>query len=341
MSEKENFLSKRALLIIGATALAILIVGIILYYTGFNEEFYSSNSTIRTIFGIITYLGDPTVFIIIILVLFLAYNKSFAKNLGLSLLFSYYLGGLIKEIFKDPRPTTNEDSTEDYGLIETSYGFPSTHSQNAVTFWGYISYEFKDKYKYKAISIVPLILSALIFLVAISRLIIGVHDLQDVIGGLLFGIGFILAFIYLEPIFSKQFNKLSFVIKIILVVGVCMGLFLFGTLMFPSAGLNLVDPPLLYRDEGAFAQTSGALLGLGIGYLLEQEFVQYNPSELNNKIKIINIVIGIIIIFAVFLPLDYLLKIDSVIYRFVRYAIVGFIAIYLVPLICTKIDLKL
>ena len=338
MSEKKEFLSKRALLIIGITSLAILIIGIILYFTGFNEAFYGESSTVRTIFKVVTYLGEPITYIIIASIIYLAYSKSLAKRSVVILLFSQYLNQTLKGIFKDPRPDTNIDLTEEHGLIEPKFGFPSGHTQNAFCFYEYLANEFKDEYKYKQVPIVPVILSGIVFLVAISRIIIGVHDLQDVVGGFLIGVGILLLYIYLEPFLSEQFNKLNLITKILLTVTVSILLFLIGTLLFPNAGLGLVTPPLLYRDAGAFAQVGGALLGFGLGYLLEQEYVKYDPSQLTNKKKLINIVIGIVILLVVFLPFEYLIKFDSVIYRFARYAFATFILGYVVPLICTKIN---
>ncbi|MFX1326203.1 MAG: phosphatase PAP2 family protein [Promethearchaeota archaeon] len=334
MSKNKVYLSKRGLLIIGITSLVILIVGIILYYTDLNEAFYSESG--QTFFKIITYLGEPVVFIIITAIIYLAYDKVYAKNLGLSLLFTTYMNQLFKSIVKDPRPPTNEPSVGEF--IEESYGFPSGHSQTAVGFWGYVSYEFKDNYVYKRIQIVPCILSVIIFLVAISRIIIGVHDLQDIIGGLLLGIGFLLLFIYAEPMLSKQFNKMNFIAKMIVTVIVSVALFLVGTLIFPEAGTGLVTPQPLYTDKGNFAVVGGVLLGFGVGYLLEQEYVKYDPSKVSTRDKIINILIGIVLLLVVFIPFEYLITIDSVYFRFFRYALPTFILAYVVPLICTKIN---
>ncbi len=343
MAEEKDFLSKKALMIIGITCIVILIVGLISLIPEVNEAFYSDNSTIQAIFNTITYLGDPIVFIIIVAILYLAYNKKLAKNITLSLLFSYYLNGLVKEAFQDPRPAANTDLTEDLGVIESSYGFPSGHAQNSVAFWGYISYEFKDKKKYKEIPIIPIILSIIIFLIAISRIVIGVHDLQDMIGALLIGIGFLLVFIYLEPILTPQFNKLNFIAKIVLTVVVSLTIFLIATFIFPRAYVQLATQniPPDYPDAGAFSLSGGVLFGFGIGYLLENEYIKYDPSQLSNKKKIINIIIGLVIVIVVFLPFEYLLTIDSAFYRFFRYALVAFILAYVVPLICTKIDSKL
>ncbi len=340
MSEKEKYLSRNGLIIIGAIALIILIVGVILYALGFNEEFYSENSTVQSIFGAITYLGEAITFVIITAIIFIGYDKKLAKRTILPILLSYYLNHLVKEVFKDTRPDTNIDPDEDYGFIEPSYGFPSGHAQNATCYWGYMANEFKDKPKPMGIPVVPVILSVIIFLVAISRMFYGVHDLQDVIGGLLIGIGFLLLFIYLEPIFTVQFNKLSFQIKLIFTIVIAILLFAIPTLLSPSAGLGLVDDPPLYPDSGAFAQVGGVILGFGVGYLLENEYIKYEPRELRNKQKLLNLVVGLVILLALFIPLEYLLEIDSVFYRFGRYALLGFILTYVLPLIFIRINKK-
>ncbi|MFW9825045.1 MAG: phosphatase PAP2 family protein [Candidatus Thorarchaeota archaeon] len=332
MSEERDYLSNRGLMLIGIISLVILIVGIILYYSNLNEAFYSASGQI--LFKIITYLGEPVVFIIITAIIFLAYDKVYAKKLALSILFSHYMNQLLKSAFKDPRPSTNEPSPGEY--TEESYGFPSGHAQNAVSFWGYIIYEFKDKYKYQRIQLVPILLFAVIFLVAISRIIIGVHDLQDIIGGLLLGTGFLLLFIYFEPTLSTQFNKLNLFAKIIVTATVSVVIFLIATILFPDAGSGL--NPQIYGDKGAFAVVGGVLLGFGVGYLLEQEYIKYEPSQTSTKNKIINIIIGIILLLIVFIPFEYLITINSVYFRFFRYALPTFVLTYVVPLICTKIN---
>ena len=189
MSENKVGISKKGLIINLAIFAILIVIGLILLATGFNEAFYSTSSTVRSIFKIITYLGEPIVFIVIIAILFIAYDKKFAKNLLLVLIIVAYVNEFLKDIFKDPRPATNVDPDEvtaenPLGLIETSYGFPSGHTSSAVGTWGYIGYGFKDKPKPL---VVPIIMAVIMFLVSISRMIIGVHDLQDVIGGYFFG----------------------------------------------------------------------------------------------------------------------------------------------------------
>ena len=99
MSESKENLSNKGLLAIGIIFIATLLIGIILYYTGLNEAFYSDTG--QSVFKIITYLGEPIVFIIIAAILYIAYNKVYAKNLAPSLLFTHYLNQVFKGIFKD------------------------------------------------------------------------------------------------------------------------------------------------------------------------------------------------------------------------------------------------
>lgn len=323
-------------MVIGIVSLAILIVGLILLALGYNEAFYSDNSTIRAIFTVITNFGDPLVFIIIAAIFYITYDKKFAKNLALGLVCSSYFNSLIKNVFQDPRPPTNVNPSKEYGLVETSYGFPSGHSQTAVAFWGYMAYEFKNKVK---ANIIPIFFSILIFLVAISRMIIGVHDLQDVVGGLTIGIGFLLVFIYLEPIISEKTRELSLNVKILLIVAISIFLLLLGTLLFPSNGLSLVPAAPIFTDTGGFSQSSGVILGLGVGYLIENKYVDYQPSELDVKLKILNLIVGMVIIFVAYFALEAIRDVfNSFLYRYVRYALISFILSCLLPLIFKKIN---
>ena len=336
MEEQEELLSHNALVIIGIVSGIMFVLGMFLLTLGYNEAFYVEDPLVRAIFQLITDLGEDITFIMIMAILYIVYDKRFAKNLAFNLLFTGYLNSFLKGVFQDPRPDSNIDPSEDYGYIETSYGFPSGHTQSAVTVWGYIAYEFKDKPKQY---IVPIILSILIFLISISRMIIGAHDLEDVIGGYVIGICFLIAYIYFEPIISPIINELSLQIKILIAVVVSILLFAISVLLFPTAGLDLVKNAPLYADEGTFGSVTGAMLGLGVGYLLENEYIKYEPSELNNKQKTINLFIGIILLLITFYGLDLIIS-GNVFLRFIRYVILAFILTFIAPLIFTKIDRK-
>ena len=334
--EKDEILTNKGLILIGITSVAILIVGLTLLALGYNEAFYSSNSGVRAVFQLITDTGDEMFYIIVIAVFFIAYDKKFAKNLLFSLLITTYINSFLKDIFKDPRPPSNLDPTSEHGVVAENYGFPSGHSQSAVAVYGYFAYHFKDKSKPY---LIPIILSVYIFLVALSRIILGVHDLQDIIGGLLFGICVLIPFIYLEPIVSEKLETSSLQLKILLAIIVSVLLLVIGAVVFPTSGQYPIKNPVPYADAGNYALVSGVILGFSIGYLLEDEYVKYLPSELSNKQKVINLILGLILVFVIYFGLGLVIR-GNIILRFIRYALLAFSISLVVPIILNKINRK-
>jgi len=335
-NEKDEILTNKGLILIGITSVAILIVGLTLLALGYNEAFYSSNSGVRAVFQVITDTGDETFYIIVIAAFFIAYDKKFAKNLLFSLLITTYINNFLKDVFKDPRPPSNLDPTSENGVIAEGYGFPSGHSQLAVGVYGYIGYHFKEKSKPL---VIPIIVSIYIFLIAISRIILGVHDLQDIIGGLLLGICVLIPFVYLEPIVTEKLESYSIQLKMLLVLIVSVLLLVIGTVIFPTTGQYPMKNPVPYADAGGFALVGGALLGFSIGYLLENEYVNYMPSELSKKQKVINLILGLILVFVIYFGLGLVIR-GNIILRFIRYALLAFSISLVLPIIFNKINRK-
>jgi membrane-associated phospholipid phosphatase len=324
MAESKEILSKGALILIGIISLTIFIIGILLIALGYNEAFYVENSIVLLIFEIITFSGNAFFLIIFIAIFTFSYDKRYAKNFFMIYILSGYVNTLIKEIVQDPRPSTNISKSAQRGYTSSGYGFPSGHSQVAVTNWGFTAYYYKDKLKPY---VVPIIFSIFIFLVSVSRIIIGVHDLQDIIGGFLIGIGLLILFLYLRPIVSEKFNKLSLSTKIILSIIVPVLLYLLGTYFLPETGYGI----------NIYAVSGGSLLGLLLGHILEEKYVKYEPSELNIRQKIINLIIGIglLLFYLIFI---YGLIIGTGFHEFIRNMIISFMITFLIPLIFIKIN---
>lgn len=310
----EEILSKKAIGLILAITLVISLVGLILLVLGLNDtfnEFFYDNEITFAIFSVITQLGWYVALVVVVATVLCIYDVRVAKNLLFSVVGSYYISSLLKDIIQDPTPWTRKE--------EAGFGFPSGHAQNSVASYGYLSH-----HAYKKGSIyIPWIFLVIIYLITISRVIIGSHDVDDVVAGLLFGISFLLAFIYLEPKFSEKLKSLNFSLKIILAIVIPVGLFIVATLIFPNTD----------NHYGMI----GALTGSSVGYLIEKDKVQYNPSELNNKQKIINLIIGLVIILGLYVLLIYVVPIDHLIWEFFVYSILSLIGFLLIPWIFIKI----
>ena len=311
---------KKIIIYILIFAGVIFIVGLILYLAGLNiwfNEFFYDNSIIYTIFSLITELGSTRVFIFLIVIVWYVYDKRFAKNLAYSLLGSFYVSETIKDIYRDPRPYTNLRGGHP---VEESFGFPSGHSQQSVASYGYLAYEAYVKEN----KIIFWIFTVLVYLVASSRVIIGVHDLQDVWGGLTFGFIWLILVIILEPKVSEKISSLSLIIKLILSVVIPIVLFVIGNYAFP-------DP------TGDYGLVSGAMMGIALGYILETEKIKYDPRELSNKQRIINLVIGIVIALALYFGLSNAFP-EYQIMDLLQYLILSFVLVTAVPWLFTKIN---
>ncbi|MHA1241207.1 MAG: phosphatase PAP2 family protein [Promethearchaeota archaeon] len=317
--EKKKFIIY-ILIIAGVT----FVVGLILYLAGLNiwfNEFFYYNDIAYTILSFISELGDTRVYIFLIVIIWYVYDKNFAKTLALSLLGSYYVNTILKDVFRDPRPYTNiRDLGEGPEAVVEGFGFPSGHSQQGVAAYGYMAYEAHVKKN----KIFFWIFTVLVFLIASSRVIIGVHDLQDVWGGLTLGFIWLILYIILEPTVSERISSLSLIIKIILSVVIPIALFVIAIYAFPVS-------------LGNYGLISGVLMGLALGYILETEKIKYDPRELSNKQRIINLVIGVVITLILYLGLSFAFP-ESQIMDLLQYLILSFVLVTLVPWIFTKIN---
>lgn len=121
-------------------------------------------------------------------------KKTFAR-VGLWLLLSVLLNAYLKDLFQDPRPDPIFQLDPHVGQ---SYGFPSGHAQIAVVIWFWIAWQARKRS-------VWILSSILVIGICFSRLYLGVHDVEDVLGGMGIGLLSLLIFISLT---TKKFEWL-------------------------------------------------------------------------------------------------------------------------------------
>ncbi len=88
----------------------------------------------------------------------------------------------MKEIFQIPRPAD--------ALIQVGgYAFPSGHAMSAVLFYTLLIFIFQKKIENKSARISFIIANILIILlVGLSRIMLKVHTIYDVVGGFVIGL---------------------------------------------------------------------------------------------------------------------------------------------------------
>ena len=166
-------------------------------------------------FETISLAGYPT-----FLILFISFGYFFWSPLRFSrvamlLFISGLINAFLKVYFQDPRPPSEFMLDPRVG---NSFGWPSGHSQIAVTLWGLLAYELKKRW-------ISLSAGLLIVAIAFSRMYLGVHDLGDVISGLF--IGLLILILWQSAVNLKIYEQLSKEIWILLILTFQLIFFLF------------------------------------------------------------------------------------------------------------------
>ena len=158
------------------------------------------NPAFTVIVKIITNIGGPVIITIICLVLLLlhATRKKYGIPVLVTVVTSFLLNCILKNIFLRPRPDVLRLVTE------TSYSFPSGHSMvNASLYTILVLLLLSNSNKKGKRIILSISLIILFILIGVSRIYLGVHYLGDVLAGWILGI--LVAFvIYL---IFKRINK--------------------------------------------------------------------------------------------------------------------------------------
>jgi undecaprenyl-diphosphatase len=136
-----------------------------------------------------TYLANAQFLIIAQVVLLIVLFLLRRKELSFFLVGSLIIGELASISIKDILARGRPDELL-YIVSRSGYSFPSGHALAATIFYGFVGYSLVRLLKVRWQKDLVVILSAiLILLIGFSRIVLGVHWLSDVVGGLLLGFG--------------------------------------------------------------------------------------------------------------------------------------------------------
>ncbi len=236
----------------------------------------------------VTFLGDEGFYFLILPVLFWCWRKEDAIPVIILLYGTLLFNTGLKEGFAISRPP------ESLRLISVvkGYSFPSGHAQLAMVLWGYYAWRLKTY-------VIPFLL---IFLTGFSRVFLGVHYLQDVIGGWIIGFGFL--FLAVKLIERVEMRELKFPP-------------IPAALFFPFV-TGLVS--ILYPLETVI-KIGGAVGGMGAGIILEYTYVDLKTRSKVSR-QALKILLGIGSVALLRWGLKTVLP-ESEIINWLRYTMVG------------------
>ncbi len=331
--KNDHMLTRNELIALVIAIIAIGIVGVLLYIAGYNESFYSRDDRIRGAFEILTELGNDKLYFIVLGLLFFSYDMAFARRFCYVFFITVYATDLLKQAFHDPRPAVNELRDNP----TSGFGFPSGHTTTATCFYGYpwLSHLAAERVRWLLSVVCPFA----IVVVPVSRMVIGAHDLQDVVGATVIALSIIVAYMLLQPKVSAAFAELSTERRI--VVGVV------GALLLWVVGAIILA--LRHPDEGGvpfgeLGMGSGLLLGCAIAFPLEEAYVGYKPGNLSRIGRIGAGVTGLLVTVVLYIGMEGLSEVllpdylaDLVAYTFLM-VVVGLLVPYLLKRMFPEAD---
>jgi membrane-associated phospholipid phosphatase len=283
-----------------------------------------SNPFLDTIFGAITFLGNLEFYLLALPILYWCVHKETGVALSYLSLLSGWLNDLVKYLFKIPRPGAF-DARVRVLVEQTDPSFPSGHAQNGVAVWGYLAYRFRN-WIFTVIAVV------IMFALGLSRIVLGVHFPQDVIGGWLIGLVLLVVYVWAEPPVERWLRRQTVVTHVILAVGVPV------LLIF----LHPADVAGRYPAAGSITPMS-ALAGLGLGFIMERQTVRFQVAGAWWR-RGLRFLVGLVIVAlfyvgpSLILPDDMAYALETTV-RFVRYALLGWAVAFLCPWLFVRLGL--
>lgn len=259
-----------------------------------------SNGVLDAVFTVATYLGKEQFYMLFLPVLYWCINKHLGRALSVVFLLSEYVNTLLKDAFGLPRPH-DFDTRIRAPLPETSPSFPSGHAQGSLVLWGAMGALVRRRWMW-IVSVV------LILLISLSRIYLGVHFPQDVLGGWVIGIVLLGVYFWLRRVARGIILSLS------VQLGIALALPVILFALHPSEGTALI---------------TGVAFGMLPGFVLEEHFVRFRADGAWWK-RVLRFVVGVIPLLALYLGLKLVFP-EGDVFRFVRYALVGVWAGWLAP----------
>lgn len=281
-----------------------------------------SNPWLDAVAIFFTTLGYEEFYLLVLPLIYWCIHREIGVSLSYVSLLSAWLNSVIKYLFRIPRPS---DPRIRVLWPADQPSFPSGHAQNAVVNWGYLAYRFGKPALW-------LVAITAIVGIGLSRIVVGVHFPQDVIGGWLIGLAWLLIFVRVEPPVSRWVGQQRSAVQALLAIGMPL------LLIF----LHPADAEGHYPAPEALT-AMGALAGLGVGVVMERTWVRFRVAGVWWQ-RILRYLLGMVVVGLLYavprlaMPNDLTHELEAPL-RFVRYALVGWAVSWLAPWLFVRLHL--
>ncbi len=287
-------------------------------------------SLISLLFAPFNYLAREEVLLVLLPLVYWTVNKSFGRRLVFVTLLSTWTNLWLKNLWMRPRPFMVANSPVTPVFEYHSYGLPSGHTMLAATTAGYCAFEIRKRW-FTTVSIL------FAFLMGLSRLVHGVHYLQDVVTGILLSFIIVIIFSRFERLTADWLKRQPIFLQLFLAL-------FSGALFFIIYRFSPADQEEIQNCLSLAALGSGALAGS----ILE---MKYTPFRTDGRFRQKLARIGVGFLGLAFLYIGLRFPAYALIAKFpdssflegvlrvIRYLLLGFWVAWGAPLVFIKIGL--
>jgi membrane-associated phospholipid phosphatase len=274
-----------------------------------------------------TFLGAELFYMLVMPAVLWCFSASLGTRLGVALLTSAVANAVLKLAFSLPRPFWVDDRVRALSM-ESSFGLPSGHAQNAVVLWGYLAVQVRRWWA--TLAAVLLILA-----ISVSRLYLGMHFAADVVAGWLAGAILLAAFVVLEQPIGRWLKRRRLSTRVLAAAGYSFGLLGLGWLAADAAAARVLPSHWAVNFERAYGGMipfrpasldniivgAGAMLGFSVGAVLLDDWGRFRDAQ-GGWFRLARFFVGLLGVLVLQFGLSALLpEVDAL--RFARYALVG------------------
>ncbi|GAB4476781.1 MAG: hypothetical protein Kow00124_19250 [Anaerolineae bacterium] len=269
------------------------------------------------------YLGSETFYLLVIPLIYWCIDAAFGRRVSVVFLLSAWSNGWLKHVWGRPRPFEVSPAVRNV-VVETSRGIPSGHAQHTTALFGTIAARLRKGW-------VTAIIVLYVLLMGLSRMVLGVHFPQDVMGGWLFGLLLVIGYMVAERPLTAWLSTRSLNAQLALALGAGV----LALVIFP--GLYPGAPPT--DTEGAVS-AAATLLGALLGMPLELRYVGFDAGGPLWK-RAARLALGLAVAFALRFGLGALFAElePAVMFRVIRYGLIGLWMVLLAPWTFVRIGL--
>jgi len=302
--------------------------------TSINIFLQSLGAGLQSLSKLLSFLGTESFYILVMPAVYWCVDALSGLRMGMILVLSGTLNGIVKLIFKSPRPYWVDKRVVPIAQ-ERSFGLPSGHAMNAASLWGQISREFQKRW-------LTWVCIAMIVLIGLSRVVLGVHYTFDVAVGWVLGLAVYLLFNhYYTPLAArvkilplKRQLALALLSSLLLVTLIILADLPGRTWVMPAAwaeGAGQINP---FDSRGLYT-VAGLWFGFLAGFMLLRAQLGTLQSRLGGIHLLWRYLLGLAGVLLIYMGLGKFipktLTISTFLLQYLHSALLGFWIAYLAP----------